>query len=377
MGVIPPILFWPAAAVLAALTGFLVLRFGAAAAKRAAAAGEDPARIVYRRQLDDLDGMVERGLLQPEEYEDARAEAARRLLAEPGTRAPETAGARLWPLAAAGAAALAALGLYLWLGSPGMPDQPFKARMAQWRAEAVSAPGKLRPDEVAAMLREVVKSHPDDPRPLEMLGRLDQQTGDAAAAARDFDHAARLDPNNADVQVALGLALAEAAGAKGTPDAEAALRRALAIDPKSPSALYYLGALRAGAGDRTEAAGLWRQLAAQFPDQDGRKAQLLALADRAEKGEPAQADTAPETATEPAATSAAPGGDQAGFIRSMVATLQARLDAQPDDPAGWARLVRSYRVLGDHAAEDRALARARTLFAKRPKDLATVEAEAK
>jgi cytochrome c-type biogenesis protein CcmH len=249
-----------------------------------------------------------------------------------------------------------------------MPDQPFKARLAQWRADAVSAPGKLRPDEVAAMLREVVKTHPDDPRPLEMLGRLDQQTGDAAAAARDFDRAVRLDPNNAEVRVALGLALAEAAGAKGTPDAETALRQALAIDPRNPSALYYLGVLRAGAGDRTEAAGLWRQLAAELPDQDGRKAQVLALADRTERGAPAE--------TEPAASSA-PGGDQAGFIRGMVANLQARLNAQPDDPAGWARLVRSYRVLGDETAEDKALARARTLFARRPKDLAAVEAEAK
>ena len=371
MGVIPSILFWPAAAGLAALAGLLVLLFGAAAARRAAAAGEDPARAVYRRQLDDLDDQVERGLLQPDEYEAARAEAARRLLAEPATRAGESAGARLWPLAAAGAAALAALGLYVWLGSPGMPDQPFKARMAQWRADAASAPGKLRPDEMAAMLREVVKSRPDDPRPLEMLGRLDQQIGDAAAAARDYDRAAHLDPNNAGLQVALGLALAEAAGAKGTPDAEAALRRALAIDPRNPPALYYLGALRAGAGDKSGAAGMWRQLAAELPDTDGRKAQLLALADRTEKGGP------PEAETGPAASSDAPGGDQAGFIRGMVATLQARLDAQPDDPAGWARLVRSYRVLGDHAAGDKALARARTLFANRPKDLAAVEAEAK
>jgi len=249
-----------------------------------------------------------------------------------------------------------------------MPDQPFKARMAQWRSEAVSAPGKLRPDEVAALLREVVKTHPDDPRPLEMLGRIDRQAGDSAAAARDFERAARLDPNNPDLQVALGLALAEAAGAKGAPEAESALRRALALDAKNPSALYYLGVLRAGDGDRTQAAVLWRQLAAQFPDKDDRRTQLLARADRIEKGEPDETQT-------PAP--AAPGADQAGFIRNMVAALQAELDAKPDDPAGWARLVRSYRVLGDQAAEAKALARARTLFAKRPKDLAAVEAEAK
>jgi len=368
MGVVSSILFWPAAAVLAAGAALLVLIFGARASRRAAAVGEDPARTLYRRQIDDLDDLVERGLLQPDERESARAEAARRLLAEPATRAPETPGTRLWPLAVGGGAALAALGLYLWLGSPGMPDQPFKARMAEWRADATKAPGRLQPDEVAAMLRDVVKTRPGDPRPLEMLGRLDRQSGDAAAAARDYDRAAHLDPHNADLQVELGLSLAEAAGAKGTPEAEAALRRALAIDPGNFRALYFLGVLRAAAGDRMEAAGLWRRLAGRFPDSDGRKAQLLALAERAETGQPPPADT---TASAPS------GGDQAAFIRSMVATLQARLNAQPDDPAGWARLVRSYRVLGDAGAEGKALSRARAVFANRPKDLAAIEAEAK
>ena len=61
----------------------------------------------------------------------------------------------------------------------------------------------------------------------------------------------------------------------------------------------------------------------------------------------------------------------------MVASLQAKLDANPDDPAGWARLVRSYKVLGDKAAEAKALTRARALFAKRPADLGPIETEAK
>jgi len=99
------------------------------------------------------------------------------------------------------------------------------------------------------------------------------------------------------------------------------------------------------------------------------------MADRVEKGLPPEPDGGEGGA--PAAAAGAPSGDQAAFIRSMVAGLQAKLDASPDDPAGWARLVRSYRVLGDQAAEMKALTRARALFASRPKDLAPIEAEAK
>jgi cytochrome c-type biogenesis protein CcmH len=166
--------------------------------------------------------------------------------------------------------------------------------------------------------------------------------------------------------------MAAAAGNKPTPDAEAALNKALALDPNNQAALYYLGGARAADGDGAGAAKLWRRLAALLPDNDGRRAPLLATADQVENGQ----------AAGPAAPSAPPpasamSGDQAGFIRGMVASLKARLDASPDDPAGWARLVRSYRVLGDKPAAVAALAKARTLFKDRPKDLGLIEAEAK
>ena len=60
----------------------------------------------------------------------------------------------------------------------------------------------------------------------------------------------------------------------------------------------------------------------------------------------------------------------------MVARQAAKLTAQPNDPEGWARLVRSYGVLGDKTAQQAALADARKALAGRAADLAKVEAEA-
>jgi cytochrome c-type biogenesis protein CcmH len=324
--------------------------------------------------LQDIDDLAERGLLQSDELQAAHAEAARRLLAEPAEARPERAGPGWIPAAAAGAAALVALGLYLWLGSPNTPDQPFKARLAAWRTSPIN---QLRPDEIAAALRDSAKTHPNDARLLGLLARIELQQGDAASAALDYDHAARLEPNNPDLLVSLAQADATAAGDKPSPDAEAALNRALAIDPQNPSALYLLGVLKANDGQGPEAARLWRKLASGLEAKDQRRAPLLAMADQAEQGLPQPARDEADQGRRSAAAGAAATGDQAAFIRSMVASLQARLDAQPDDPAGWARLVRSYRVLGDQAAEAKALARARPLFASRPKDLALIEAEAK
>ena len=61
----------------------------------------------------------------------------------------------------------------------------------------------------------------------------------------------------------------------------------------------------------------------------------------------------------------------------MVGRLADRLERQPDDPAGWARLVHAYGVLKNDKAQAGALARARQLFARRPDALAPIEAEAR
>jgi len=82
--------------------------------------------------------------------------------------------------------------------------------------------------------------------------------------------------------------------------------------------------------------------------------------------------------TDPAAeqADASSAGNQSAFIQAMVSRLAARLQAQPDDPDGWARLVRAYGVLKDDKAKAAALDRARQLFAKRPDALAKIEAQA-
>jgi cytochrome c-type biogenesis protein CcmH len=89
----------------------------------------------------------------------------------------------------------------------------------------------------------------------------------------------------------------------------------------------------------------------------------------------AQAQAQAQAQTRPGGEPAA-GGQQA-FIHAMVDRLAARLQASPDDPDGWVRLVRSYGVLKDGAAQAKALARARTIFAGRPDVLARIEAEAR
>jgi cytochrome c-type biogenesis protein CcmH len=61
----------------------------------------------------------------------------------------------------------------------------------------------------------------------------------------------------------------------------------------------------------------------------------------------------------------------------MVAGLAARLKSNPDDGAGWQRLIRAYAVLGDKHKARGALAEARKAMSARSDQIAALDAEQK
>ena len=361
------IVFWVLAAAVSSLAAFLILARAARAERDAPAA--DPVLAVYRRQLDEIDDLAERGLLGPDEHRSARAEAARRLLGESdrvqdAAPAPGQGRARRLVLAVAVLAPAAALAAYLAVGSPGFPDQPFKQRLEAWRAD----PSRLGPAQMEAVMEAVVAEHPKDPQALIYLAVAQAAEGDPPSAERTLEKAVAIVPNDPRVWTALGKARIALGQDQVTPDARAAFERAHALDPGAPAPRYFLARADIAAG-RTEAGlGQWRALAATLPAGDPDRAAL-----DAEIAEVARTGRLPQ-AQDDAAGAAAQGGDQAAFIQSMVDRLAARLKAQPDDPEGWARLIRAYGVLGQTAQRDAATAEARRLFAARPDALKTAMA---
>jgi cytochrome c-type biogenesis protein CcmH len=360
-------LFWAAAAVLASGAGLLVMLFS-----RAGAAGqgrENPALGVHRRQLFEIDELADRGVLNREDQAAARAEAARRLLSQSALKEDgETAGSarsRLIALAAAAAAALGALGLYLVLGAPGDPDQPYLARVEQWRK---ANPATLGAPELVAVLQTIARDRPNDPEVFNFLGRAEGQAGDPYGAAKAFERAAHLAPSRPEFDVLEGEALMDANAGKGSPEAEAAFAKALALDPRSLPARYSLGRIEIEQGRRQAGLGLWKGILASLPEKDPRRPVFAAEIDRVAAGGEVDAPAGPPSGE---------AADAQAFIRGMVASLAARLKTHPDDPEGWSRLVRSYGVLHDKTAQTDALARARQALAGRPKDLAPIEAEAR
>ena len=354
------IAFWIAASLLASAAAGLMLHRAARGGGFARA--DDPAVEVYRRALSELDDLSERGLLPADERRGARAEVARRLLtATERVPAPvEVDGRGLVPVVAASAVAIASLAIYLIIGSPGLADQPFASRLAAWRAHPESA----SPAALAAALGDVANKRPRDLEPLRKLAAFDLALGDADGAAHALRRALVIAPGNADLSAMLGEVLVIKAQGTVGADARAMFQTALSSDPSQPAARYYLAKARIADGDTAGGLADWRALLVTLPPTDTRRGALAA--DVAGVERTGQLPPAPQPAV--------PSGNMSQAIQGMVDGLAARLRSSPSDPAGWARLVRAYAVLGQTARRDQALRQARARFADRPDVLAALAA---
>jgi cytochrome c-type biogenesis protein CcmH len=348
---------WVAAALISAALAVLIVQRAAAAGRLQR--GENPALAVYRRQMAELDELAERGVLADVERRSVRAETGRRLLAAAERSDAPTGSARpITILIAAAAVPLFALGAYVLIGAPGYADQPFKARLADWRA---ADPQTLAPGQMAAILRAIAAERPTDPEPLRQLAVAEFAAREPTEAIQALHRAIALSPRRADLWELLGQALVAQAGGDGDADAQDAFRHVIAIDPTSPNARYFLARARIAGGDVAGGLADWRALAAILPNNDPR-GQVLAT----EIQQVATTGKLP-----PARQDQSVGTPQ---IQAMVDGLAARLQSNPDDPAGWVRLVRAYGVLGETDRRDQALAAARSRYAGQPAILAQLNA---
>ncbi|WP_066680163.1 c-type cytochrome biogenesis protein CcmI [Caulobacter sp. CCH9-E1] len=353
------IAFWIAATGLSAVTAGLVLR-GAA---RARPVDDAQARLEpHRRRLAEVERLAMDGLLAQDELKAARAEAGRGLLAAADQAETWDRGgvaARKAVVAIAGAACVGGVGLYVWLGHPELPDQPYAKRVAEWKA---ADPALLQPAQIAAVLEGVAAERPNDAEPLVFLAKARAAAGDMAGAEQALRRAVDRAPNRADIWSLLGETFViEAKGDIGA-DAKLAFSRALKADPKDLRARYYLGRARIAEGDVAGGVGDWRALLNSLAPNDPAR---TALGREIAEVEAAGGLPAPE-----------PAADQnpqvQGMIAGMVEGLAARLAQSPDDPDGWVRLVRAYAVLGETAKRDVALATASARFKDQPKVLAAL-----
>ena len=264
------LIFWISAAFLTTLTALLML----AGARRATGPinADDMASEAARRELGALDRLRAEGAMGEREWAEARAEAARRLLAVSTPAAAVTIGRRepMMVLGGVGLAAVTTLGLYFALAAPGQGDQPFAARVEAWAMSTEP----LEPTQAAAVIEREVRLAPDDRRMLTLLGSARFQAGDPVGAASAFRRALAINPNDGQSWARLGESLVRASDGRIGPDAEAAFREALKHDPGQLGALYFLGEAAETRGEAFETRRFWTPLIAALTPADPRRTDL-------------------------------------------------------------------------------------------------------
>lgn len=215
---------------------------------------------VYRDQLAEVTRDLDRGILSPEQAEDAKAEVQRRILAAAEVDEPAAAseksletGRRLRLVFAMLILVLVpggSLFLYARLGAPELPAQPFAGRQ--------NSP-EFRMAAMIETLQARLERTPDAEGYLVLAGSL-RQMGRLNEAAESYRKAISLGASNADAYASLGETIAMAAQGDVGPEARAAFLQALGLDRENPSARFYLGLSEAQAGRPAEGIAIWRDL---------------------------------------------------------------------------------------------------------------------
>lgn len=347
---------------------------------------------VYKDQMLEIDNDLDRGLISLQEAEGARTELSRRLLSRAQSNENPASAEAAQSAAAVSAphrgiafslailVPILSVGLYLAVGSPGLPSQPHAERMMVSTQQAST-------DELIAKVEEQLRKTPEDGRGWAVLAPVYKRLMRFGDAANAYGQAIRLLGETPERLA--GFAQSEIIANNGlvTEAAHRALNRWLLLQPENPEANFWLAQALEQDGKTGEAIAKYRQLLSKSPPDapwrasvEQRVAELTAMtggasgvtpgaapggaagpqAGGAENAAPAPGPKAEDVA---AAADMSPEQRQA-FINQMVTRLAERLKENGNDAGGWKRLIRAYMVLGRKDDARSALSDARKAFAK-------------
>jgi cytochrome c-type biogenesis protein CcmH len=222
---------------------------------------------IYRDQRRELDADLAAGKLVPAEHEKARAELEARLLEDvdaAGEATPRPRGGRRTAVLVGIAMPLAALAVYLAVGSPG-------ALSPQADPGAVTAE---QIDEMVGRLAARLRENPDDADGWKMLGRSYAVLGRFGEAVDAYAKAAVRAPRDAQLLADFADALAMAHGRSLQGEPEKLVLRALEIEPRNLKALALAGTAAFDRKAFAAAAGYWQRMLPLVPP-DSEDAQVI------------------------------------------------------------------------------------------------------
>lgn len=367
------------------MNGFVILSMALVTAatvalpllRRARGGNPDSARpdlAIYRDQLAEVERDQERGLLDSGHAEAVRLEVQRRMLAAardgdvPDVTMSGGAGLRrVMSVLLAVTVSAGSLAVYSRIGSPGQPDLPHAARLAE--RLGLDAVERERLNKRIDQLQALLSSRPDAPELWREMARTRQDIGSYGQAAAAWDRLSQLVPLGPDDGSAFGESLVQAETGLVGERAQAVFTHVLALDRQNPRARWFLGLAAVQSGEPERGLAMWLDLARESrPD-----APWMKMLNERIESVALKAGLDPESITprHPADPHDAPAGssfteEEKTMVTSMVDRLKQRLLEKPDDAQGWQKLGRSLTVMGDASGAADAYGKAAELLPDDP-----------
>jgi len=325
----------------------------------------DPNTQFYRQQLAEIERDRERGMLLASEAEAAKAEAGRRLLRATGMAAdsfaalgePALRRRRAASTLALSVIPIIALALYGAYGSPHLLTHPPER---QERAQGDRLDLMAAISQIEAHLAQ----NPQDGRGWEVVAPVYVRMGRMQEAVKAYEAALRYLGPGADRLANYGEAMVLANDGLVSAEAQKVFEQAAGLDAAAPKARYYLAVAAEQDGQLDKAKQAYLELLAVSPENapwiEVVRQRLASLGIEQPTAGQGDADRV--------------GTDD---IARMVAGLAERLENQGGSPEEWARLIRSYAVLGQRDKAKAAAERARQAFARDEAGLKTIDAMAR
>ncbi|MCG7392577.1 c-type cytochrome biogenesis protein CcmI [Microvirga sp. ACRRW] len=323
----------------------------------------DPDTQFYREQIAEIERDRERGALLDSEAEAAKAEAGRRLLRATGMTAADAFVALGEPALrrrrAASTLALSmipiiALALYGAYGSPHFMARP-PERQAQQQG------GNFDLMTAVSQIEAHLAQNPQDGRGWEVVAPVYFRMGRVDDAVKAYETAVRYLGPSTERLSNYGETMVLAKDGLVSAEAQAVFEQAVKLDGQAFKARYYLAVAAEQDGKADKAKQAYAELLASSPEgapwAGAVKQRLASLG--VEQPVAGQGD-APQIGAED--------------IARMVSGLAERLESQGGSPEEWARLIRSYTVLGQRDKAVATAARARQVLAQDNAGLKTIDA---
>ncbi|MXQ13854.1 c-type cytochrome biogenesis protein CcmI [Microvirga makkahensis] len=326
----------------------------------------DPDTQFYREQIAEIERDRERGVLLASEAEAAKVEAGRRLLRSTGMTADTFAALgepALRRRRAASALALSvipiiALALYGAYGSPQLLTHPPKEQAEGQR-------GSLDLMTAVSQIEAHLAQNPQDGRGWEVVAPVYIRMGRIEDAVKAYEAAVRYLGPSPDRLANYGEVMVLAKDGLVSSEAQRVFEQAVALDSTSPKARYYLAVAAEQDGQFDKAKRAYGELLAASPEgapwANVVRQRLEGLG--AEQSVAGAQENAPQL-----------GADD---IARMVSGLAERLETRGGSPDEWARLIRSYAVLGQRDKAKAAVERARQVLAQDDDGVRTIDAMAR